>query len=80
MHIVNINGECESCPDGAFPNGDRNSCSKCKPEEIVHFDGSCKSCPEGFIPNENRRFCKRCPKNLIANEGLCKACPMPEKE
>ena len=78
--IVNSDGICEPCPEGSFPNGERNSCSECKPNEIVNFDGSCKSCPEGYIPIGNRRFCKRCPKSLIASEGLCKSCPNPEKE
>ena len=78
--IVNINGECETCSEGSFPNGKRTSCSECKPHEIVNYDGSCKSCPDGFIPNENRRFCYRCPKSLIADGGLCKQCPNPEIE
>ena len=80
MDIVNINGTCETCPEGSFPNGERTSCSECKPHEIVNYDGSCKSCPDGFIPNENRRFCYRCPKSLIADGGLCKQCPNPEIE
>ena len=78
--IVNTNGECETCQEGSFPNGERNSCSECKPNEIVNFDGSCNGCPDGFIPNENRRFCYRCPKSLIANGGVCTPCPNPEKE
>ena len=49
MNIVNANGECEVCPDDSFPNGERNSCSECKPDEIVDYDGSCKRCPDGFV-------------------------------
>ena len=78
--VVNVNGDCETCPEGSFPNGERNSCSECQPDEIVAFDGSCKRCPDGFVPNYNRRFCKRCPMSLIANAGICEPCPNPETE
>ena len=78
--IVNATGQCQTCDEGSFPNGERNSCSECKPDERVDFDGSCKKCQEGFVPTENRRYCIRCPKSLIANEGMCKACGNPKKE
>ena len=78
--IVNITGDCETCPEGSFPNGERTACFDCKSDEIIDFYGSCKRCPEGLIPNENRRFCIACPKSLIANDGMCKTCPDPEKE
>ena len=80
MNIVNTNGECEVCPNDSFPNGERNSCSECKPDEIVDYDDSCKRCPDGFVPNTNRRFCFRCPKSLIAKGGVCESCPNPDKE
>ena len=80
MDIVDTNGECQTCATGSYPNGERNSCSECKPNEKVDYDGSCRRCPDGFVPNQNRRFCIRCPKSLIANEGMCRSCPIPEKE
>ena len=80
MDIVDFNGECTTCAEGSYPNGERTSCSECKPDEKVNYDGSCKRCPDGFVPNENRRFCKRCPINLIANGGLCIPCDNPDKE
>ena len=78
--IVNITGDCETCPEGSFPNGKRTECFICKADEIISYDGLCKRCAEGLIPNENHRFCIPCPKSLIANEGVCKTCPDPEKE
>ena len=78
--IVNTNGECEPCPEGSFPNGEKNACSKCKPDEIIAYKDSCKRCPHGFVPNKNRRFCIRCPSSLIAKSGICVSCPNPDKE
>ena len=78
--IVNITGDCVTCPEGSFPNGKRTACFHCKADEIISYDGSCKRCPEGLIPNEIHRFCIACPKSLIANEGVCITCPNPEKE
>ena len=78
--IVNNNGDCEECPEGSFPNGEKRACSKCKPDEIIGYKDSCKRCPNGFVPNENRRFCFRCSKSLFADEGICKSCPNPSKE
>ena len=80
MDIVNINGECETCPEGSFPNGIRHSCIQCQADEILSFDDSCKKCPEGMVPSSNRKFCKPCPKTMIANEGVCQPCPNPDKE
>ena len=78
--IVNITGQCETCAEGSFPNGERTSCFLCKPDEIVSYDGSCKRCPDGLIPNKNHRFCVSCPKSLIAKGGVCVPCTNPEKE
>ena len=80
MNIVNVNGECEQCAEGSFPNGLRNSCSKCQVDEKVDFNGSCKKCPDGYVPDKYRRHCIKCPKSLIAEEGVCNKCPIPEKE
>ena len=78
--IVNSNGECEPCPEGSFPDGERRSCSHCKADEKVNFDGSCKRCPDGFVPTENHKFCKQCWRSLIAVDGICQPCPNQEKE
>ena len=68
------------CPEGQYPNGDRYSCSLCKPEERIHWDDSCKSCPDGYVPSKDRKICKPCAKSLIAKEGICQSCPDPAKE
>ena len=78
--VVNVNGDCETCPEGSFPNGDRTSCFLCKADEIIFYDDSCKRCPDGLIPNANRKFCVSCPKSLIADGGMCKSCPNPTTE
>ena len=78
--IVNTNGECQTCQEGSFPNGERTMCFPCKPEEIILFDGSCKLCPVGSVPTANHKFCMSCPKSLIASGGVCTSCPDPIKE
>ena len=78
--IVNLNGKCETCPEGEHPNGQRDSCSLCKANEIIDFDDICQPCPDGFVPSENRRFCRPCPKGSIAKDGICQACEDPEKQ
>ena len=73
-------GNCEECPEGQFPNGERYSCSLCEPDKIINFDDSCKSCPDGYVPSKTRKFCTPCAKSLIAKEGICQSCPVPTKE
>ena len=77
---MNLNGKCEECPEGLYPNGYKTSCSQCRADEVIDFDGFCQKCQDGFVPVENRKFCKPCPKGLIATGGICALCPNPEKQ
>ena len=78
--FVNEDGQCETCGEGLFPNGEKNGCLHCQADEIALSDDSCKKCPNGYIPSTNRDHCKLCPKTLIAIEGRCDPCENPEKE
>ena len=78
--IVDMNGTCVTCEEGSFPNGKRNSCSKCQADEFLTFEDKCKKCELGHIPSESRKFCIKCATTLIANEGACTSCASPNKE
>ena len=78
--IVNVTGQCETCPEGSFPNGVRDKCFPCQANEIILYDGSCQRCDQGYVPSKNHKYCKSCPKHLVIDDGACKFCPKPETE
>ena len=78
--IVDSDGNCTTCEEGTFPNGNKDSCSKCQPDEFLTFQDKCKKCSVGHIPSENRQFCKKCPTTLITYKGACTSCTNPTKE